>query len=201
METVRLKRFHREGEVGVRVRLVFQGEVPPLLFEETETAACHQGLQEHTVFVLCRGNEGAVRMAERAEEIERTAHVQILLSFHVKERQINGASAGMTGVFQYVAARDNVLLFHLRIKEGFHQGIGGVGGPADKVVNSRLGPVSVKDFQPEPQGQRLEACLFQSLGSLTGKEGQGCPVAVYAPAHKVKGGVVTDIRQNIRHSL
>ena len=56
-----LQLLHRKHEIGLRVRLVLQGEMPPFAVEGLETVAQHRLPQDHTVAELLGGDGAAGR--------------------------------------------------------------------------------------------------------------------------------------------
>ena len=106
---------HREGEICVRIRLIFQSEMPPFLYQRPEAVLHHYVLEQHTVCVLFLGYISICRVAQISEEIKSASHVQLFICLHVKQCQVNRASAAMSGFLGNEAQREDVFFLQFRI--------------------------------------------------------------------------------------
>ena len=57
-----IRRRHREFKIGIRIRLVFQHEVPPFAEYRFKAVPHHHTLQKHSVLILRLGDAAAVGM-------------------------------------------------------------------------------------------------------------------------------------------
>ena len=149
-----------EREVCVRVRLVFQREMPPFLCKWLESMGNHRIAQKHSVFILLLGDFSVVRMALFAEEVEGATHVDLFFSFHVEQGEVHRGPAAVAGVLVDVALREEHILVEFGIEVLLHARVIGVLGPLDKVRHRHLRSVGIVDYQAAAFGHEFIAgCL------------------------------------------
>ena len=161
----------------------------------------HRFAQQHAVFILLRGDARIIRMAELSEVIEGSAHIHFLFRLHIKQGQVQGASAAVSGMIADVSLREQHILLQLRIEIFLHPGILRILCPVDKIGDSALGPVSIIDLQTISLLNQVIAHLLQSLGSFLRQKRNRLLIAVDPVTDKVIGGIVTDLQNRIRHGF
>ena len=85
-------------------------------------------------------------MADIAEEIKVSAHINVAATGHVKESKVHGAAAAVAGVLGDEAEFKELVFGDARIEDLLHALVFKVFGPSDEVVNSHLGSVGVIDL-------------------------------------------------------
>ena len=148
-----------EGEVGVGIRLVLEGEMPPLLIVWLEAMLEHHCAENHPVLELLGGDVAVpivllgvgvaaeVGVALSAEPVESAAHIHFLAPGHVEQRQVDRAAAAVSGFFGNIALRKQDGFVQRRIKIRFHADIADLFCPSHEMVDRPLGTVGVIDFE------------------------------------------------------
>ena len=217
-----MKLLDGEGEVGVGEGLVLQGEVPPLGIERLEAVTEHRLTQNHAVLELLGGDAafGAgwrfavvagifaglgiaaeVGVALGPEPVEGAAHVELLLSPHVEQGQVEGRAARMTALQTDVLLGEEHALVEVGVEVGLHQRVVDVLSPAHKVVDALLRTVGIVDFQAIALLDNIVADGLQTVSSLTGEQSGGFLVAVDAASHKIVGAKVADFQNHVGHDV
>lgn len=198
-------------EIGVRVWLILQGEVPPLSVYWLETVTQHSLTQYHAVMKLLRGdgaasrrigaNEGIgiriateIRMTLRTEEVECATHIQFLLRIHIEEGEVNRRAASVTALLGYVALHEEHRLVQLGVEVSLHKGIGNVSSPPHEVVHRLLWSVGIIYLQSVAHLFHLVANGAQTVSSCLGQQCRRALITVYALTHEVVGGVIANLQ-------
>lgn len=126
-----------EIEIRIRIRFIFQREMPPFRSQRLEPVAKHRLAQEHAVleldlidlsifrlqvpFVLACIFAGLsittpIGMALDTKVVKNTAHIDIFASVHIKQSQSERRAAAMPGLGIDVTISEQPRLIHLRIK-------------------------------------------------------------------------------------
>ena len=69
---------HGEGEVGVGIRLIFEGEMPPFFGVVVKSVLHHRVVQDFAIGFLLRCEPAGDIVGAIAEVVECTAHIHIL---------------------------------------------------------------------------------------------------------------------------
>ena len=56
-----------QNEIGIRIGLIHQREMPPFLCQRLEAVGQHGFAQDHAVSILCLGDAGIIGMAQFSE--------------------------------------------------------------------------------------------------------------------------------------
>ena len=172
--------------------------MPPLAVDGLKAAAEHHAPQQHPVLILLLCDGAAVRMGDRAEQIEGTAHVQLLAGPHVQQRQIDRAAAAVAGLPGDVALGEERLLFQIRVEVRLHAQILILDAPEDEMPDRGGGAIGVEDLQPVAHDDQLAAGGLQGARRLDREQGAGLLVAVDPVADEVVGGIVADLLHDLR---
>ena len=191
----------REGEIGVGIGLVRQGEVPPLLLQRLEAVGEHGIAQDHAVRVLLLGDAGIVRVAELAEIVEGAAHIHLALRDHIKQRQIHGAAPAVAGMLGDIAQGEQNILLELRIEVLLHARIVRIQRPVHEIRHRHLRAVGVKDLQTIALPNEIVADLPQGGRSLLRQQRHRLLVAVDPVADEIVGRVIADLQDRVGHRL
>jgi two-component system sensor histidine kinase VanS len=98
----------REVEVGVRVRLVRQGVMPPFARVRTETAGRHDRAKAAAVGRLGRGDARRLVVRDGIHQVMAAAHGSKVAGGQVIERQVDRAAAAVTRLSGHVALFDDL---------------------------------------------------------------------------------------------
>lgn len=175
--------------------------MPPLAADGVKTVFDHDVSQEDTVLMLFVGDALVVGVGDVAEEVERTAHVNILACGGVYDGEVNSGAAGVTGLGGDKPAGEDLVLGNVGVKEVFHGGVGRVLCPAHKVVDGRLWPVGIVNLQSVTFCTQLVGCLSQCRSGLAGQYGHGSLVTVDARTNKIVIAVVTYVECQIGNGV
>ena len=154
--------FYRECEVGVWIRFVFQGEVPPLGVERLESVTQHSLSQYHTVLELpfrdaapcgtlmvvavifaCLGIAAEVGMTLRTEPVECASHIYFFLCIHVEEGEVNRRASCVSALLHDILLLEEHALVKVGIEVCLHLRVAKVCRPTHEVVNGLLRAVGV----------------------------------------------------------
>ena len=205
--------MYGEGEEGLGVGLVLQREVPPLGADGLEAVTEHGLAENHAVAELL-GSEGVVgtilarlRVAATigvaliTKPVEGSTHVDLFLSTHVEEGEVDRRATRVTALLGDIAEAEEVFLVDLRIEIGTHQRVVEVFAPADEMVDGTLGTVGVIDFDAVPLLDELVADSLQAVGGFLCHQGRGLLVTVNPGADEVVGTEITYLQNGIRHHV
>ena len=187
--------------------------MPPLAIIGQEAMPEHRFAKDHPVAKLLRrqlfrilmlqgfGIPAVIRMALDAEPVMHPAHVQFLAGRHVKQRQVQGGSAGMPGFFGDVSPHEQEGFVDIRIEVRPHQGIREVLPPTDEMIHGTLRPVGVVNLQPVALLFDVIADRFQAVRRLTRQERRRLQIAINPLSYKVIGSEVPGFQDGIRHHI
>lgn len=84
-----------EVEVGVGIRFVAEGEMPPLGVEREEAVTQHSIAQDEAIGFLFGRNTLVVGVREFAEIVEHAAHIHFPAGLDMYEREVDSGAAAM----------------------------------------------------------------------------------------------------------
>ena len=88
-------------------------------------------------------------MGRFAEEIERTAHIDLFSRPHIEQRQVHRAAAAVAGLFGNVSLGKEILLHQIGIKIRLHTHILILNPPIDKMLYRADRAIGVEHFEPQ----------------------------------------------------
>lgn len=95
--------LHGKVEEGIGIRLVLQGEVPPLALIRFEAMFYHDTAQQKTVLLMLLRDDISTdvgtkehRVRGLAKVVEVTAHIDLLARLTVADGHVDGATLGMS---------------------------------------------------------------------------------------------------------
>jgi len=187
-----------EIEVGVRIRLVGQGEMPPLPRVVAEALVAHHAGEQQPVRPHLRRQRAIVGVGLGIEQIETRSHVQLGFGAETvvvlgNDRQVDGTAAAVPGPPRDVALAEQLSLVLSRVVLGLAALIGAIARPGEELIHRALRPVPVEDLEAEAHRRQLRLHTREGLGCLDRQPALAVEVAVDGPAHEILVGVVTNL--------
>ena len=138
---------YRKIKISIRVGLISQGKVPPLVFVGGKTGMDHNILQQSAVLALRIRKTRVLIMTDIPEEVKVSSHINVAGAGHIKERQVNCGTSRMPALGTDILLVEEDALVEVGIEELSHQSVWNVFRPTNEVVDGFLGAVGVVDFQ------------------------------------------------------
>ena len=187
-----------ESEIAVGIRLVTEGEVPPLHGDGLEAVAHHGFAQELAMADLVTGEPmGIVVMRCLAQEIVGAAHVHLALGLHIEKGEVERGAAGVAGLMGDVTAVEEFGFWAVGVEIGLHALVIEVAAPANKEIDGHLRTVGIEDLEQVALLLEVIAHELEAVGSLACQIGHGAFVAGDALAHEIIGCIITDLLDDV----
>ncbi len=189
---------YREGEVMVGIRLVAEGEVPPLDSDGLEAVAHHGFAQDATVVdLVAREASGIIVVRCLAEEVVGATHIHFALGLHVEEREVECRSACVARFVSDITTMEELGLGAVGIEIFLHALVFEVASPANEEIDGHLRAVGIENLEAITLFLEVVAYQLEAVGSLACQIGHGALIARDALAYEVVGGVVADLLDDV----
>ncbi len=140
-------------------------------------------------------------MTLRTKPVEGAAHVELFLSSHIEERQVDGGAPGVAALLIDILLLEEDALVEVGIEVLLHLRGREVGSPAHEMVDGLLGAIGIVDFQPVALLAQVVADGAETVGSLLRKQGRGLQIAVDTLAHEVVGAEIANLEDGVGHGI